>query len=253
MATDIKLGLNRLGYPIWVRERDAPDRSDLKAYHVGVERAAFVVVLETDLLRGSDFARGLLEWAEEVPMLRPRFITVQVEPGDRTTEHGPDIPVERSTRRLVHKIDLAMQRAQQRRIRPFSAPEGKRGRYVLLSYASADADKAAALRQSLAEMEVAFWDYAVCPRDATTEYQEEIGAAIAKARTVLCVLTAAWLRSEHCRSELDRAWESGRRCVWLRFGPAKPPVDCEPRDLVEFRGPNGRVGGFAQLAHLLGG
>ena len=39
LATEIKLGLNRLGYPIWVRERDAPDQTDLKAHNIGVERA----------------------------------------------------------------------------------------------------------------------------------------------------------------------------------------------------------------------
>jgi hypothetical protein len=222
----------------------------MKAHHIGIERAAFVLILETARLRRSSFAQELVEWAENVPMRSPMFITVEVEDGECIALTGPRIAMQQSTRRLVHSIDQKMQKFSNL-VRPATSPVGSRGQYVLLSYASKDAGKVASIRQHLAQIGVEFWDYAMVPRDATLHYTDEIHAAIRKAKTVVIVLTAAWLKSDYCRGELNRARGSRRRCLWLRFGPGKPPVDWEEGNLIDFRGQNGKTNGFAQLTTVL--
>lgn len=250
MATEIKLALNRLGYPIWSRERDAPDQTDWNAHRVGVERAAFVVVLETARLRRNSLARELVKWAESWPVIRPGMITLKVEPGERIASSGSEIPMRRSLRLTVGSLHLAMQR-RKHRVNPPAAPEGRRGRYVVLSYASPDADKAAEVRHGLAQLDIQVWDYAVAPRDATMRFEDEIRTAIERSRAVLIILTAAWLKSEHCLGEIDHANRLGRFCLWLRFGPGTPPIDHEQERLIEFRGRNRRGNGFTEVAHWL--
>lgn len=250
LAREIKLGLNRLGHQIWVRERDSPDEDDWEAHSRGVSAAGFVVVLETAALANWTFAEELLERAETPLVRKPRMIGVEVEPGHRTCGATP-IKMRALPRRLVADIDADIRKRSKRAVRP-AAPVGRRGRYVLLSYASPDADKAVEVRMSLADLGIEAWDYGVSPRQPSVEFEREIPAAIEKATAVLFVFTKAWSDSSYCRGEMDHARASGRRCLWLCFGPGSPPVEDEKAERISFRGPGGRASGLSRLADALG-
>ena len=156
----------------------------------------------------------------------------------------------RETVQLIHhRIEMLRARPS---TRPATAPEGARGRYAFVSYASVDDDKAVELQHQLARMSIKTWDYSLAARNARVgHYREELAQTIGRATYVLVVLTSAWLDSPDCRSEVVRARESRRRCVWLRYEPCDPPTALESDVMVDLRMADGEPERFELLLKRL--
>lgn len=239
IADDIGSGLNRLGHPVWNRARDAADLDDLRAHSHGIERAAVVVLLESAALRGNDFASRLCDWARKKGRTRPGFVCVSLA-GDCDDESwcsdycAVRVPLQPLLRETIHQVHrrIELLRARRPYALPATAPEGPRGRYGFLSYASEDDARVTELSKQLLQMGITTWDYAVAARNARAgHYREELAQSIRHARFLLIVLTSAWLKSTDCLQEAVSARKSDRRCVWLRCEPVSPP-DLQVSDVL---------------------